>query len=161
MKVSGNGAYRRANRSWVGVFPQQNPQPSGCPEARESRSLWRVKKMRTPMRIALMTSCLSLLYAGAILGQGVEVKITNDGTEDILVTVYDRTTNPERAVLTRERINGFTSVPISLAADATGRASLSWTATSTGTASPKCGHADTVVGNADSVNVHVDSSCGA
>jgi hypothetical protein len=117
--------------------------------------------MRVPMRIALTTSCLSLLYAGAILGQGVEVKITNDGTEDILVTVYDRSTNPERAVLTRERINGFTSVPISLAADASGRASLSWTATSADAASPKCGHADTVVDNAGSVSVHVDSSCGA
>jgi hypothetical protein len=117
--------------------------------------------MRVPMRIALMTSCLSLLYAGVILGQGIEVKITNDGTEDIFVTVYDKTANPQRAVLTRERINGFTSVPISLVADATGKANLSWTATTTDTASPKCGHADTVVGNADSVNVHADSSCGA
>lgn len=117
--------------------------------------------MRIPTRMALITSCLSLLYAGAILAQGVEVKITNDGTEDILVTVYDTTTNPERVVLTRQRINGFTSVPISLVGDATGRASLSWTATTADTASPKCGHADTVVGNADSVNVHVDSVCGA
>jgi hypothetical protein len=109
----------------------------------------------------MFMSCLPLLYASTVLGQGVEVKITNNGTEDILVTVYDRTTNPARAVLTNQRINGFTSVPISLTGDATGKASLSWTATSADAASPKCGHADTIVSNADSVNVRADSSCSA
>jgi len=117
--------------------------------------------MRSPSKAVLFMSCLPLLYAGTVLGQGVEIKITNDGTEDIVVTVYDKTTNPARAVLTNQRINGFTSVPISLMGDATGRANLSWTATSADAASPKCGHADTVVSNADSVNVHADSSCSA
>jgi hypothetical protein len=113
------------------------------------------------MKAALILSALPLLLAGTALAQGVEVKITNDGTEDILVTVYDRTTNPERIVLTNARINGFASVPISLLGDATGRANLSWTATSADPVSPKCGHADTVVSNAASVNVHADSSCSA
>jgi hypothetical protein len=113
------------------------------------------------MQSVLILSALALLSAGTALGQGVEVKITNDGTEDILVTVYDRTTQPERAVLTNQRINGFTSVPISLVGDATGRANLSWTATSADPDSQKCGHADTVVGNDDSVNVHADSTCKA
>ena len=117
--------------------------------------------MRSPSKAVLFMSCLLLLYAGTVLGQGVEIKITNDGTEDIVVTVYDRTTNPARAVLTNQRINGFTSVPISLMGDANGRANLSWTATSADPASPKCGHADTVVSNAGSVNVHADSSCNA
>lgn len=117
--------------------------------------------MRSPSKAVLFMSCLPLLYAGTVLGQGVEIKITNDGTEDILVTVYDNTTNPARAVLTNQRINGFTSVPISLMGDATGKANLSWTATSADSASPKCGHADTVVSNAGSVNVHADSSCSA
>ncbi len=115
--------------------------------------------MRSSMKAVLILSCLPLLLAGTALGQGVDVKITNDGTEDILVTVYDRATSPERVVLANARINGFTSVPISLVGDATGRASLSWTATSADPVSPKCGHADTVVGNAASVNVHADSSC--
>jgi hypothetical protein len=117
--------------------------------------------MRNLNRAVLFMGCLPLLYAGTVLGQGVEVKITNNGTEDIVVTVYDRTTNPARAVLTNQRINGFTSVPISLTGDATGKANLSWTATSADAASPKCGHADTIVSNADSVNVRADSSCSA
>ena len=113
-------------------------------------------------RALLISSCLPLLLAAAAFGgEGVDVKITNDGTEDIVVTVYDTSTSPERVVLSNIRIYGFTSVPVSLVADATGRGNLSWTATSTDSVFRKCGHADTVVGDAGSVNVHADSSCGA
>lgn len=117
--------------------------------------------MRGPVKALLVLSCLSLLYAGVAFGDGVDVRITNDGTEAILVTVYDRTTNPEHVVLTNARINGFASLPVSLTGDGTGRAKLSWTATSVDSASPKCGHADAMVSNAASVNVHVDSTCSA
>jgi hypothetical protein len=103
-----------------------------------------------------------LLLAGAALADdGVDVKITNDGTEDIVVTVYDLNTTPKRVVLANARINGFTSVSVSLVGDASGKASLSWTATSIDPTFPKCGHANSVVGNASSVTVHADSSCSA
>jgi hypothetical protein len=119
--------------------------------------------MRSLIKAVLMVSgCLPLLLAGTALGgEGVEVKITNDGTEDIVLTVYDMNTDPGRVVLTNAHINGFTSVPVTLVANATGKATLSWTATSTDPAFPKCGHAKMVVANADSVSVHADSSCGA
>jgi hypothetical protein len=117
--------------------------------------------MRSHVKALLILSSLPLTLTGTALGgEGVDIKITNDGTQDIVVTVYDMSTSPERVVLTNARINGFTSVPISLVADATGRGNLSWTATSTDSVSPKCGHSDTVVGNAGSVSVHADSSCG-
>ena len=116
--------------------------------------------MRNQVKAALMLSGLSLFWAGAAISDdGVDVKITNDGTEDILVTVYDMNSGRGRVVLTNARINGFTSVPVSLVADSTGRANLRWTATNTDHTFPKCGHANTTVGNADSVNVHADSSC--
>jgi hypothetical protein len=68
--------------------------------------------------------------------------------------------NPRAILLRNARINGFTSVPVSAIADATGRANLTWTASSTDTASTKCGHADTTgLGNGSAVNVHADSSC--
>jgi hypothetical protein len=115
----------------------------------------------------LILSAVPLLWAGTALagalgpGEGVAVKITNDGTEDIVVTVYDMNTNPLRVVLSNARINGFTSVPISLVADGTGRGNLSWTATNADPRSPKCGHADTMVSNAAQVHVRADSSCSA
>src|SRR5271170_1969151 len=66
--------------------------------SREERKMLRLSKA------ALVSSCLPLLLVGAALGgEGVEVKITNDGTEDIVVTVYDMNTSPERVVLTNTR----------------------------------------------------------
>jgi hypothetical protein len=115
--------------------------------------------MRSPVKAVLILSAVPLLLAGALRGDGVAVTITNDGAEDIMVTVYDKSSNPHRLVLNNARLNGFTSMPVTLVADPTGKASLSWTAISAESLSPKCGHADTVVSNAASVNVHVDSSC--
>jgi hypothetical protein len=116
--------------------------------------------MRSHMKAALILSCLPFfLAATAQGGEGVDVKITNDGTEVIVVTVYDMSASPGRIVLASARINGFSSVPISVVADASGRAHLRWTATGTDPTFPKCGHSHTTVGNADSVNVHADSTC--
>ena len=116
--------------------------------------------MRSHVKAALILSCLPLLLA-AQASEGVDVNITNDGTEVIVVTVYDLSASPGRIVLADARINGFSSVPISVRADANGRAHLSWTATGIDPAFPRCGHAHTTVGNADSVNVHADSTCRA
>ena len=116
--------------------------------------------MRSRAKALLILSCLPLLLAGtALAGEGVDVKITNDGTQDIVVTIYDTSSSPRRVVITNARINGFTSLPVSLNADASGRANLSWTAISTDREFRKCGHDDTVVANSASVNVHADSSC--
>jgi hypothetical protein len=118
--------------------------------------------MRSRNRAVLLLSCLPLLLAGTALGgEGIQVKITNDGTEDVMVTVYDMNTRPQKMVLTNARINGFTSVPISLVGDASGKANLSWTATSTDPASRKCGHGQTAASNDESVTVHADSTCSA
>ncbi len=49
--------------------------------------------MRSHAKALLISSCLALLLAGTALGgEGIDVKITNDGTQDILVTVYDMNT---------------------------------------------------------------------
>ncbi len=112
---------------------------------------------------ALMLGCLPLLLvsATAVGGlNGVDVTITNDGTEDVVVTVYDMSLKPESVVLSHERINGFTNIPVSLSADESGRGNLAWTAVSVDPTSRKCGHA-TRAGLADaaSVSVHADSEC--
>jgi hypothetical protein len=119
--------------------------------------------MRGNVKAALILIAIPLLMVGTALGgEGVQVKITNDGTSDIVVTVYDMNANPQRIVLQNARINGFTSVPISAVGDATGRANLSWAATSADSASRRCGHDDTRgVSNDAAVNVYADSSCSA
>jgi len=115
--------------------------------------------MNGKIKTALILALPLLMIGTALGGEGVQVKITNDGTQDIVVTVYDMNAQPRAILLQNARINGFTSVPVSAIADAAGRANLSWTATTTGT-SAKCGHDDTLgLGNDSAVNVHADSSC--
>ena|SRR5579863_2723073 len=117
---------------------------------------------RGPMKAALILTCMPLLFfQSAAWAEGVDVNISNDGTEDIVITIYDMNAHPERVVLANARINGFSSLSVSLIADASGRGSLSWTATNTDPVFPRCGHSKEAVSNAASVNVHVDSSCGA
>jgi hypothetical protein len=119
--------------------------------------------MRSAIKAALLLLCLPLMLAGTALGgEGIQVRITNDGTADIVVTVYDMSVEPKRIVLQNARINGFTSVPISAIGDAAGKANLSWTATTADTASRKCGHGDTLgLGNDSAVNVLAESNCSA
>jgi hypothetical protein len=116
----------------------------------------------------LQLCCLALVLVSAVaVGglNGVDVTIANDGTEDVVVTLYDKSAQPngqsDAVVFARERINGFTKIPVSLAADESGRANLTWTAVSADPQSQKCGHA-TRVGLTDSalVTVHADSECG-
>jgi hypothetical protein len=115
----------------------------------------------------LQLCCLALLLVGtAAVGglNGVDVTIANDGTEDVVVTLYDTSGQPNgqpnAVVFARERINGFTKIPVSLAADESGRANLAWTAVTVDPQSRKCGHA-TRVGLTDAalVSVHADAEC--
>jgi hypothetical protein len=118
--------------------------------------------MRGYIKAALILALPLLMTGTALGGEGVQVKITNDGTQDIVVTVYDMNANPRAILLQNLRINGFTSVPLSATADATGRANIAWTATSVDPTSTKCGHDDTLgLRNDSAVHVHADSSCNA
>jgi hypothetical protein len=104
---------------------------------------------------------LLLIGSGAFGGLGgVDVKIVNDGTADVVVTLYDMSTEPRSVVLAHERINGFTAVPLSLAADASGRANVSWTAVSADSIRRKCAQdSEAGLGDSAAVTVHADSEC--
>ena len=105
---------------------------------------------------------LALIGAIALAGDGVNFKITNDGIVDIFVTVYDMNTRPKSVVVDHQRINGFTAIPVSASADATGRANISWTAIGVDSRDRRCGHAvKRGLDNDASVKVHVDSDCGS
>ncbi len=118
--------------------------------------------MRT-LHKELLVGCMPLVLVGAAaVGgiNGVDVTITNDGTEDVVVTVYDTSTRPTSVVLAHERINGFTRVPVSLAPDETGRGNLAWTAVTVDPNSRKCGHASREgLTESSSVRVRADSQC--
>jgi hypothetical protein len=119
--------------------------------------------MRAKIRYALIAAPMLLgIGMGTALSDGVAVKIINNGTQDVVVTVYDTSTQPARTVVTDARINGFTSIPVSMMTDATGRANLAWTATSVDPNNRKCGHATSAgLKDADTVSVYADSTCAA
>jgi len=110
---------------------------------------------------ALILGFLLPFMGGATtFGDGVAVKITNNGTDAVVVTVYDMSTRPYRVVLMDTRINGFTSVPVSVLTDETGKANLGWTATNVDASNHKCGH-DSKVGLSDSesIDVYANGEC--
>jgi hypothetical protein len=119
--------------------------------------------MRAKIQFALIAAPLLLgLSMGTALSDGVAVKVINNGTQDVVVTIYDTSTQPYRTILTDARINGFTSIPVSMMTDATGRANMAWTATTVDPNNRKCGHATNAgLKDADTVSVYADSTCSA
>jgi len=118
--------------------------------------------MNRELGSAVLASAIPLLLLGGAAsgGEGIQISIKNDGTDDILVTVYDTTVGPDTVVLAHARINGFSTVPLSVAPDATGRGNLSWTAVTADANGRKCGHADHVgLRDTASVTVHADANC--
>lgn len=104
---------------------------------------------------------LPLILLGATAAaDGVPVRITNDGTDDVVVTVIDLSTRPRAVILQNARINGFATLPVSVAADSSGRATIAWTAVSADPDLRKCGHAESVqADNSSAVTVHADYDC--
>jgi len=110
----------------------------------------------------MLALSLVLLGTAALAGDGINLTITNDGIVDVFVTVYDVSTTPGTTAVEHQRINGFTSIPISVNADATGRGNISWTAVGVDTRDRQCGHGTkSGLANDAEVNVHVDSDCGS
>jgi hypothetical protein len=111
----------------------------------------------------VLSAALFLLFAASVPAGDVDVDltVTNDGTTNIFVTLYDMSANPPYVtVMHHERINGFTSVPISVSADSNGRANVYWTATSVDSFGRKCGRGGTSdLNNHAAVKVQANSSC--
>lgn len=104
-----------------------------------------------------------LLCASAALGSdGIAVKVTNDTSASIVVTVIDMNPNPEREVISSETVYGFASLSIRISPNASGYGHIRWTAASGGTGSRTCGHQERDQLSADSiVHVSANDSCDA
>jgi hypothetical protein len=114
--------------------------------------------MQGKIKILLGLACLPLVMA--LVADGVQVKISNESTQDLIVTVYDLSVQPQKVLLQNARINGFTSVLVNAIGDSTGRANLAWSAINSDALSPKCGHAEVRgLANNSTTTVQADSSC--
>jgi hypothetical protein len=125
-------------------------------------SLLSRQKVHVSLLRALACCAVPLLLFAmpALADDGIALNISNDGIDDIFVTVYDMNTQPYTAVLQHERISGFTKVPIFASVDAMGRANVSWTAISVDDSARQFGHGAKVGLEADAlVSVHANSAC--
>jgi hypothetical protein len=115
-------------------------------------------KLGQPAVIGLL---LTLWVSATAVGDDMlAIKINNDGSDAILVTVYDMNAEPPGAVVAHQRINGFAWIPVSVTAGRAGFGHVRWTATSAQVGARRCGQHDSRgLGNDDSVPVFADSPC--
>jgi len=124
-----------------------------------------MKTCKTVAKAALLAAgaLTALLTSGfASADDGVPIKITNDGTTDIVVTVYDLNASPRRVVVASQRLNGFSTMAISVTAGADGMGKVAWTATTVDSDGRLCGRDDrqNLVNDAE-VHVHANAACTA
>jgi hypothetical protein len=88
------------------------------------------------------------------------IRILNDTSDNLLVTVYDQSTSPAQVVLSRRPIYGSASISVLVGEDSSGRGHLYWSAMSLDSDMRMCGHNDNPnLNNGDTVNVYADSDC--
>jgi hypothetical protein len=117
--------------------------------------------MRACHRLTITLASLSFgLGSVSAFGEGLTITISNDTSDNIYVTAYDRNTNPPQMVLASRRIYGSASLTVSISADSSGQGHLSWTATTIDRDLNMCGHNDKPnLNDRDTVNVDADSDC--
>jgi hypothetical protein len=128
----------------------------------DSRKEMPLMVMRAFDRIIFAMICLpmSLSIPAALSADGVMITINNDSSDNLFVTVYDRSLSPPQQVLSHTRLYGNASISVSITADKSGHGHLSWTAMTIDRDMRKCGHHEkSNLNDGDTVNVHADSDC--
>jgi hypothetical protein len=114
------------------------------------------------VRQSLVTAGLGLmlLAANTAMADTVTIRVYNDGSDDIVATVYDLNAQPPGIAIANQRISGFAWIPVLVTAGASGFAHVRWTATVADTSFRRCGHQDRRgLTNDSSVRVFAESGC--
>jgi hypothetical protein len=90
----------------------------------------------------------------------ITIHLANDGTDNLVVTLYDRNVRHRQLVLSGQIIYGNSSISTSITADSSAQGHLTWRAMSTDRDMPRCGHRDVLhVDDSSTVHVKADSAC--
>jgi hypothetical protein len=105
-------------------------------------------------------TCLLLGAGMAVGGDGIAVKVTNDTSSSVVVTVIDMNSNPELSIISNETIYGFASRSIRITPDSSGNGHIRWTAISGDAGSRTCGRKERDQLNSETVvHVSANNSC--
>jgi len=113
----------------------------------------------TQVKILVGLSLMLLTVGAAIADDPVTIRIYDDEADDIIVTVYDMNAQPPGVVIDSQRINGFSWIPISVAAGAVGNGHVKWIARTAEASFRRCGYQE-IHGIADDSFVYVSANSG-
>ena len=104
---------------------------------------------------------LALLATFDALGDDMmNIRVYNDTSDEIVVTIYDMNATPPGPVLMRQIIDGFAWIPVSVTPGLQGNGHVRWSAETTGTSFHRCGHAERRrLANDAMLHVFTDSDC--
>ena len=109
-----------------------------------------------------LIAALMLALGTTASAQGISVTITNDTSHDLRVTVYDENSRNPHGVISNGVINGFASITVPVSVDESGRAHISWSATTLGKDMRRCAHRDKPgLSDGDAVHVWANERCGS
>jgi hypothetical protein len=93
-------------------------------------------------------------------GDTVPIRLYNDGSDPIVVTVYDLNAEFPRPAVTSQRIDGFAWIPLTVLAGADGSAHIVWSARSGDESFKRCGQREMEeLGDEETVHLFTDSDC--
>jgi hypothetical protein len=107
----------------------------------------------------------SFLWLGSLsvfgqTGGGIMLTISNNTSDNLLVTIYDVGVSPRQTILSNRAIYGNASITVSISEDASGSGHVYWTAMSQDSDMRMCGHEDKAnLKNGDAVSVYADGDC--
>jgi hypothetical protein len=108
----------------------------------------------------VICGALLLFEVSTAFADSLTVRIQNDDTQDVYVSVYDQNTMNHNPVLSGERINEGQYKDISITADGNSRGSISWAATRADPNNPGCGSGDkSGLANNDLVSISAQGTC--
>ena len=104
--------------------------------------------------LALLATC------GALGDDMMNIRVYNDTSDEIVVTIYDMNATPPGPVRMRQIIDGFAWIPASVTPGLQGNGHVRWSAETTGTSFHRCGHAERRgLANDAMLHVFTDSDC--
>jgi hypothetical protein len=105
---------------------------------------------------ALMLSGITTAFGQDLLN----LRLYNDTSDQVVVTVYDMNATPPGPVLVRQIIEGFAWFPVLVTPSIAGHAHVKWTAETAGGSFHRCGHQEKRRLQDDAiVHIFTDSRC--
>jgi hypothetical protein len=119
--------------------------------------------MRSGTRYLIILG-LALMLMGTATTFGdddlMNIRVYNDTSDEIVVTVYDMNATPPGPVLLHQRIDGFAWFPAMITRGVEGHGHVRWTAITAGGGFHSCGHQERRGLKSDAmVHVFTDSTC--